>query len=130
KANGKRRWKNSSRKTKPRSMASCASTAFPWSTSAVRRSIRLVLFAIALQPFACAAAASLQPARFIALQASVVRVEATRERGGVSLGTGVTVAPAVIVTNCHVMRDAATVRISGGGRMWDVTEVHDDVNHD
>ena len=96
----------------------------------MRRSIRLALLAIALQPFASACAASLQPASFIALQASVVRVEATGERGGVSLGTGVTVAPAIIVTNCHVMRDAATVRISGGGRMWDVTEQHADVNHD
>jgi len=89
-----------------------------------------VLLAVALQPFAIAAAASLQPASFIALQASVVRVEATRERGGVSLGTGVTVAPSIVVTNCHVMRDAAMIRISGRGRLWNVTEQHSDVNHD
>src|SRR5689334_21618567 len=111
-------------------MAFSASTAFPWSTIAVRPSIRFVLLVVALQQFAIAAAASLQPASFIALQASVVRVEATRERGGVSLGTGVTVAPSIVVTNCHVMRDAAMIRISGRGRMWNVTEQRSDVNHD
>jgi len=88
------------------------------------------LLAIALQPFSSAAAAALQPASFFALRASVVRVEATREGGGMSLGTGVTVAPAIVVTNCHVTRDATMIRISGDGRMWDVTEQHADVNHD
>jgi hypothetical protein len=89
-----------------------------------------VALIVALAPFAYAASAPLQPGSFIALRASLVRVEATRERGGVSLGTGITVAPAIVVTNCHVMRDAATIRISGGGRLWDVAEQHADVNHD
>jgi hypothetical protein len=86
--------------------------------------------AIVLISFANAAPVSLQPATFVTLKASVVRVEANRERGALSVGTGVTIAPAIIVTNCHVTRDAAAIRISGGGRLWDVTGQYADANHD
>src|SRR5215470_12759662 len=65
---------------------------------------------------------ALGPATFIALSSSVVRVEAGRPGGALSVGTGVTVAPSVVVTNCHVTRDAMAVRISGSGRLWDATE--------
>ena len=73
-----------------------------------------------------AAAQGLQPATFVSVSASVVRVEADRERGGLSIGSGVTVAPSVIATNCHVTRDAASIRISGGGSLWPVTEQYAD----
>ena len=86
--------------------------------------------AIAFISFANAAPVSLQPATFVTLQASVVRVQATSERGALSVGTGVTIAPAIIVTNCHVTRDAAAIRVSGGGRLWDVTGQYADANHD
>ena len=39
----------------------------------------------------------------------------SRARAELSVGSGVTVAPSIVVTNCHVTRDAATIRISGGG---------------
>jgi serine protease Do len=77
-----------------------------------------------------AAAQALQPATFVSVSASVVRVEAERERGGLSVGSGVTVAPSIVVTNCHVTRDAATIRISGGGSLWAVTEQYADTAHD
>jgi serine protease Do len=67
---------------------------------------------------------------FVAASASVVRVEAGRAQGGLSVGSGVTVAPSVVVTNCHVTRDAATIRISGGGSMWSVSGQYADGIHD
>jgi hypothetical protein len=70
------------------------------------------------------------PASFLTLAGSVVRVEAERESGGLALGTGVTVAPSVVVTNCHVLRDATSIRISGLGRLWEVESEYPDIRHD
>ena len=77
-----------------------------------------------------AVAQTLQPATFAPLRGSVVRVEADRERGDLVIGTGITVAPGIVVTNCHVTRDATTIRISGGGSLWGVTGPYADGNHD
>jgi serine protease Do len=76
------------------------------------------------------AAQRLQPATFVSVSATVVRVEADRAQGGLSLGSGVTVAPSVVVTNCHVIRDAQIIRISGGGNLWGVTGQYADAAHD
>lgn len=57
-------------------------------------------------------------------------MEADREQGGLSVGSGVTVAPSVVVTNCHVTRDAVSIRISGGGSLWAATEQYADIAHD
>ena len=76
------------------------------------------------------AAQTLQPATFVAVSASVVRVEAEREQGGLSLGSGVTIAPSIVITNCHVTRDAVTIRISGGGSLWVATGQYADAAHD
>lgn len=69
-------------------------------------------------------------ATFVSLSGSVVRVEADRERGGLSVGTGVTVAPSVVVTNCHVMRDGTAVRISASGMLWEVSAQYADTQRD
>jgi serine protease Do len=71
----------------------------------------------------------LSPATFLPLSGSVVRVEADGE-SGLSLGTGITVAPSVVVTNCHVMRDATAARIAGSGLLWDVSAQVADTQHD
>ena len=70
------------------------------------------------------------PATFIPLSNSVVRVEAERAHGGLSVGTGVTIAPSVVVTNCHVTRDATAARISGSGVLWEVSAQVADTQHD
>ena len=70
------------------------------------------------------------PATFVPLSASIVRVEVNRLHGGLSIGSGVTIAPSVVVTNCHVTRDAAAIRISGSGRRWDVDGQYADTAHD
>ncbi len=79
---------------------------------------------------AVAAAQVLQSAALVSASAGVVRVEVDREQGGLSIGSGVTVAPSIVVTNCHVIRDAATIRISGGGSLWAVTGQYADAAHD
>ena len=71
--------------------------------------------AIAFISFANAAPVSLQPATFVTLQASVVRVEANRERGALSVGTGVTIAPAIDGGRIIESDTAFTSGASGGG---------------
>jgi serine protease Do len=96
--------------------------------SIVWRQLTVILAALLFAPSALALV--LQPATFVLVSSSVVRVEAERQQGGLSVGSGVTVGPAIVVTNCHVIRDAATIRISGGGSLWEVTAQYADANHD
>jgi len=70
------------------------------------------------------------PAKFLPVSAGVVRVEAIRTQGGLSLGSGVTVAPGVIATNCHVLRDAVSIRIVGAGTTWSVDREYADTRRD
>ena len=96
--------------------------------SIVWRQLTVILAVLLFAPSALALV--LQPATFVLVSSSVVRVEAERQQGGLSVGSGVTVGPAIVVTNCHVIRDAATIRISGGGSLWEVTGQYADANHD
>jgi serine protease Do len=77
-----------------------------------------------------AIAQALQPAMFVSASASVVRVEASGDRGRLFIGSGVTVARSIVVTNCHVTRDASSIRIAGGGSMWAVAAQHADMARD
>jgi hypothetical protein len=79
---------------------------------------------------AAAPAHELSPATFVALSGSVVRVEAAGADRTLHIGTGVTVAASVIVTNCHVTQDATAIRIVGSGRSWSVTGQYADSFHD
>jgi serine protease Do len=103
--------------------------AFPAAHRLARRQIAAMVVGTLLQG-SVAATQPLQPATFVAVSGSVVRVEADREQGRLSVGSGVTVAPSIVITNCHVIRDAATIRISGGGSLWVATEKFADVVHD
>ncbi len=67
---------------------------------------------------AARAAAAPDPAVFVGLVASVLRVEAPRAEGGFALGSAVSVAPELVVTNCHVTRFARQVSIVRGGARW------------
>lgn len=73
---------------------------------------------------------SLNPALYLPISASVVRVIADREQGGVSVGSGVTVAPSVIATSCHVVRDAIGIRIGGQGGTFSADGEHADLRRD
>ncbi|HZZ92146.1 MAG TPA: serine protease [Usitatibacter sp.] len=80
----------------------------------------------------CAAAWSqpLNPVLFLPIAASVVRVEAERAQGGLSVGSGVTVAPGVVATNCHVLREASSVRVAGAGTTLAADAERGDVRRD
>jgi hypothetical protein len=64
------------------------------------------------------AAAAPEPGAFVALAASVLRVEAPRDGGGFAIGSAVTVGPELVVTNCHVTRDARRINVVRGGVRW------------
>jgi len=89
----------------------------------------LVLAAAAFIP-AFASSQPLLPSAFLPVAASVVRVEASRQQQGNSIGSGVVVAPSIVVTNCHVTRDATAIRISASGQLFEVTGQHADGAHD
>jgi S1-C subfamily serine protease len=80
----------------------------------------------------CAAASSqpFHPAHYLPIAASVVRVEADLLQGKLSVGSGVTVAPGVIATSCHVVHDAVGIRVAGAGATWPVDAERADAHHD
>jgi hypothetical protein len=51
----------------------------------------------------------------------VNKVEVVRRDGGRELGSGVTIGPQQIVTNCHVVRNARTIQVSRGTEVWPAT---------
>lgn len=51
----------------------------------------------------------------------VNRVEVIRQDGGRELGSGVTIGPQQVVTNCHVVRNARTIQVSRGTDVWPAT---------
>ncbi len=88
----------------------------------------VVMLAAALG--AAPAPAALEQADYVAIAASVLRVEAPRQRGGYSLGSAVAVAPDKVVTNCHVTRDALAVNILRGGLRYPAAAQASDVTRD
>ncbi len=88
----------------------------------------LLMLAVAL--VAAPAHAALAQADYVALAASVLRVEVPRQRGGFALGSAVAVAPDQVVTNCHVTREATAVNILRGGLRYPVASQASDVQRD
>jgi len=74
--------------------------------------------------------AALEPGIALSLAASILQVEAPRALGGVALGSGVAVAPGQVVTNCHVTRDAAEIRVVHRGTRLRVAGQASDLDHD
>ena len=94
------------------------------------RALRVAsLVAVALAA-AAAWSQALSPAQFLPVAAGVVRVEANRAQGGLAIGSGVTIAPSLVATNCHVVKDATSIRIAGAGTTWDVDGEYADMRRD
>lgn len=74
--------------------------------------------------------AALDQADYVSIAASVLRVEAPRQRGGYALGSAVAVSPDQVVTNCHVTRDALAVHILRGGLRYSAASQSSDVTRD
>jgi hypothetical protein len=51
----------------------------------------------------------------------VVKIEVTRTDGARELGSGVTIGPQQVVTNCHVLREAGSIRVSRGAAAWNAS---------
>lgn len=66
---------------------------------------------------------------FIPLSVAVTKIEA-RTADALQIGTGVTVAPGVVVTNCHVTRKALTVIVTKAGAQFPVLGQAADQAHD
>ena len=66
----------------------------------------------------------------VQLAGSVLRIEAQRASGGLSLGSGVTVGRDLVITNCHVTRDATRLHVVRGGVRWLVAAQQADIDHD
>lgn len=77
-----------------------------------------------------AAAAPIERAEFLALTHSIGRVEARLDNGRVGVGSAITVAKGVLVTNCHVTSRALSIKVIGSGMPWPATEQVADVTHD
>jgi S1-C subfamily serine protease len=74
--------------------------------------------------------AAMDRAAFVALSASVLRIEAPRSNGGYALGSAVVVDKDLVVTNCHVTRDALEVFVVRGGARWTASAQSADVARD
>lgn len=77
-----------------------------------------------------ASAQAFDPSRFIPLSVTVLRIEARGVNGRLNVGTAITVAPGVVVTNCHVTRDATSIRVAKRAGQWQATGQYADAEHD
>lgn len=74
--------------------------------------------------------AALDQAAYVSLAASVLRVEAPRQRGGFALGSAVALESDKVVTNCHVTRDATAIHILRGGLRYPARWQASDIGRD
>jgi len=94
---------------------------------------RLAASAVAAAAISSPLAASAQAigrAEILALSHSIGRVEARLSDGRVGVGSAITVAKGILVTNCHVTSRAVSVKVIGGGMPWSAIEEVADVTHD
>jgi serine protease Do len=100
----------------------------------VRRSLLLAEWAVGLFGLCligmAAPAAAVDREQFLALSASVLKIEVIRQQGGYSLGSGVVVAEGKVVTNCHVTRDARAIQVLKNGLRLSVSAQAVDLRHD
>jgi serine protease Do len=76
------------------------------------------------------AASPLNRAEFLALSHSIGRVEAQLEDGRLGVGSAITVAKDIVVTNCHVTALAVSIKVIGGGMAFPASDQSADVGHD
>lgn len=96
----------------------------------MKSALPLLLAAFAAFSTPAASASIPDPSRFVALAGSVLRIEAPRESGGFAMGSGVAVGPELVVTNCHVTREARAISVVRGGVRWSVSAQAADVDRD
>lgn len=90
----------------------------------------LLAMAAAMTQLPVYAGAEETRALLVALSASVLRIEGPRIQGGYSLGSAVVVEREMVVTNCHVTRDAREIFVVRGGARWPATAQLSDIGRD
>jgi serine protease Do len=75
-------------------------------------------------------AQALEREALVRLGASMIRVEAPRDDGGLAFGSGVAVARDTVVTNCHVTRDARRIVVIHAGQRHAVDSQASDLAND
>src|SRR5262249_31993010 len=81
----------------------------------------LAAYCLAVGGVALASSANAQPigrAETLALSHSIGRVEARLDDGRMGVGSAITVAKEILVTNCHVTSKAVSIKVVGGGMAW------------
>lgn len=68
--------------------------------------------------------------RVAQLAPSVLKVNAFNTDGSISEGSGVTVTPSRVVTNCHVIKDATLIEVVKDGHSWKIQFLVSDVERD
>ncbi len=81
-------------------------------------------------PWAAQAQAQADPAAYIQMARNIVRVEAVMPDGHTHMGTGVVLAPELVMTNCHVTGAAEWVGVSRGGLSYPAQALRADWRHD
>jgi S1-C subfamily serine protease len=89
-----------------------------------------LMMSFAMLPGAAMALGEQDIAALIRLRPSVVKVEASDDRGNTSVGTGVAVGPGVIATACHVTARATTIRVVNNGERMQVSTQRAQVGRD
>lgn len=64
------------------------------------------------------------------LASTVMKIEAHNPDNSTSIGSGVMVAPGILVTNCHVTRNATSIQVIKSGQRWNAKQQQSDVEHD
>jgi len=76
------------------------------------------------------AASDLDRSLFVPLRIVIVKVEARLKDGRLFVGTGVTVNPGVVLTNCHVVANAERITVSKRSGRFEAVAQHGSGHHD
>ena len=67
---------------------------------------------------------------YVKLASTVMKIEAHNPDNSTSIGSGVMVAPGILVTNCHVTKNATSIQVIKFGQRWNAEKQYSDVEHD
>ncbi len=94
------------------------------------KKITALALAAPLLLFSLSGDADLDIELYTKLASTVMKIEAHNPNGSTSIGSAVIVAPGILVTNCHVTKNATNIEVIKSGRRWDAEKQQSDVEHD
>ena len=94
------------------------------------KKITALMLAVPLLLFSLPGDSAVDIELYTKLASTVMKIEAHNPNGSTSIGSGVMVAPGILVTNCHVTRNATSIQVIKSGRRWNAEKQQSDVEHD